>query len=142
MKALTVRQPWAALIMRGAKTEEYRSRPTGHRGLLAIHSSRTPATWADHEAAAALVGGGVTAEDVQRWCAEQPRGHVLGVVEVVGCRELEDDEPGRRWGRWAWLLARPVALAEPARAVGQLGLWEWTPTPAKRRRDQQRELFA
>jgi len=36
MKALTVRQPWAWLIIHGYKTAEYRSWRTSYRGPLAI----------------------------------------------------------------------------------------------------------
>src|SRR3954452_3561016 len=38
MKALTIRQPWAALIMAGSKDVENRVRPTSFRGRLAIHA--------------------------------------------------------------------------------------------------------
>lgn len=37
-KALTVRQPWASLIAHGVKQVETRTRPTNHRGPLAIHA--------------------------------------------------------------------------------------------------------
>jgi hypothetical protein len=41
MKALTVRQPWAALLILGAKQYETRTWPTRHRGILLIHAERT-----------------------------------------------------------------------------------------------------
>lgn len=42
MKAITVRQPWAECIARGVKLVENRSRPTTHRGPLAIHAGARP----------------------------------------------------------------------------------------------------
>jgi hypothetical protein len=42
MKALSVRQPYAALICAGVKTVENRSRPTNYRGKLLIHASGNP----------------------------------------------------------------------------------------------------
>jgi ASCH domain len=41
MKSLSVRQPWAALLLCGAKRYETRNRSTPHRGLIAIHASST-----------------------------------------------------------------------------------------------------
>jgi hypothetical protein len=41
MKALSIRQPWAELIMRGIKDVENRSWCTEHRDTLAIHAART-----------------------------------------------------------------------------------------------------
>jgi hypothetical protein len=38
MKTLTVRQPWASLIVTGAKDVENRSWPTSYRGTLLIHA--------------------------------------------------------------------------------------------------------
>jgi len=41
MKTLSIRQPWAELIMQGRKTIEIRTWPTKHRGKLAVHVSQT-----------------------------------------------------------------------------------------------------
>ncbi|MDE1904906.1 MAG: ASCH domain-containing protein [Rhodospirillales bacterium] len=40
VKALTVKQPWASLIVAGIKTIETRPWQTAHRGPLAIHAGR------------------------------------------------------------------------------------------------------
>jgi hypothetical protein len=40
MKALTVLQPWAQLLILGAKRYETRSWKTKHRGPLLIHAGR------------------------------------------------------------------------------------------------------
>jgi len=39
VKALSIRQPWAELIMRGIKTTEYRGRPTKVRGRIFIYAA-------------------------------------------------------------------------------------------------------
>lgn len=54
MKALTVRQPWASLIVRGGKDIENRNWATRYTGLVAIHSSAKMAR-ADMEDACALM---------------------------------------------------------------------------------------
>jgi ASCH domain len=41
LRALSVRQPWAELILRGEKTIEYRSQPTKVRGKIYIYASAT-----------------------------------------------------------------------------------------------------
>lgn len=65
---------------------------------------------------------------------ELPSGAVVGVVTVTAClptpevrdlipweeRELGDFGPGR----WAWRLTDAVALPNPVRARGTLGLWD------------------
>lgn len=42
MKALTIKQPWASLIMECGKDVENRSWSTSFRGRVAIHSSKKP----------------------------------------------------------------------------------------------------
>ena len=40
MKALTIKQPWATLIMQGDKRFEFRSWQTKYRGDLLIHAGK------------------------------------------------------------------------------------------------------
>jgi hypothetical protein len=40
MRAISIRQPWAELILRGVKTIECRSRPTRVRGQLWIYATQ------------------------------------------------------------------------------------------------------
>lgn len=40
MKALSIRQPWASLIMAGVKPVENRTWPSKYRGRLAIHAAK------------------------------------------------------------------------------------------------------
>ena len=46
MKALSIKQPWAELILEGKKTIEIRSWKTKHRGYFIIHSSKRPDRYA------------------------------------------------------------------------------------------------
>lgn len=112
MRALTVRQPYAELIAAGDKTIEVRSRPTSHRGPLAIHSAK------------ALASG------LECLCDELPVGCVVAVVDLVGCRELApEDIPSTMAfdafdvsGLYAWELANPRRVC-PVEWRGQLNLW-------------------
>ena len=109
MRAITVRQSWASLIVQGVKRVENRSRSTSHRGLLAIHAGLTDARG---ERDPQLVYGAV-----------------IGTVEVIDCVRIEDLPAELRdqyaTGPWCWVLADPH-LIEPIPARGQISLWEWT----------------
>lgn len=40
MKALSIRQPWASLIVMGIKDIENRTWPTRHRGSVLVHAAK------------------------------------------------------------------------------------------------------
>lgn len=129
MKALTLTQPWATLVILDVKQNETRSWSSAHRGRLAIHAAKG---WAreDREFAADLWARGILPVDP----SQLPRGAVLGIVELIDVvpvtafrvlepleRELGDYEPGR----FAWCLRGVERFAEPVVAIGHLGLWDW-----------------
>jgi ASCH domain len=74
--ALSVKQPWAALLVAGLKTVEVRTWSTRRRGRLLIHAGKTadnrPEGWA-------LIN---TPELVE---LAQLRGGIIGVVNLIGC---------------------------------------------------------
>jgi hypothetical protein len=47
MKALSIKQPWAQLIIMGAKDVENRNRSTNFRGRFAVHVSLKRADYED-----------------------------------------------------------------------------------------------
>lgn len=103
MKALSIKQPWANLIVSGEKTIETRYWPTNHRGKLLIVSSKIPkAEWA---------------------------GCALGIVDLVDCRKMvPEDEVAAMCdclpGLYAWVLENVVALAAPFSVRGRLRLYD------------------
>jgi hypothetical protein len=139
MKILSLQQPWATLVVLGAKRYETRSWQTAHRGLLAIHASGrfTPAGLALCRAEP------VRTLLYQAGCPDAdslPLAAVLGVVEVVRCVHVEelaglapldlalgDFTPGR----WAWQLTRPRRLATPLPYRGRLGVFDGPDLPAE-----------
>ena len=104
MKVLTVKQPWASLIINGDKDIENRSWRTMYRGPLYIHSALKP------------VAAGELAKDLLH-------GYVLGTVELIDVVRDHDSVWAER-GQWHWVLANPQPLAEPYAEKGALGLWE------------------
>jgi len=95
LKALSIRQPWAELIVRGEKTVEYRSHPTKRRGRVYIYASLGSADLDDAEITR-LLGSPLV---------HVPRGMIVGTVEIVDCVGSD--------GEYEWRLANPVRLDPP-----------------------------
>lgn len=121
MKALTLYQPWATLIIHGPKRIENR-RWTPPKDLIgkriAIHAGKTIDGGAviRHEDTLLKATGGVF---------EIPTGVVLGTAIVYGYVTRSDDE----WfsGPIGWQLAEVRALPEPIPCRGAQGLWDLPP---------------
>jgi hypothetical protein len=124
MKALTICQPYAALIVAGEKLVENRTWPTNYRGVLAIHAGKSRA-W--------------LAPNTERWYADNGEplvfGAVVGVAELVavldyGKIQRGHYDPEYSWvinhkhasGPWCWILrgAEPI---DPVQINGKQGLW-------------------
>lgn len=114
MRALTVRQPWAAAIAHGPKRIENRTKPTPRKHLgtaILIH------------AGAAEDDNPLPAHMIRQW----PRHYraVIAVATLASCHQ--DDGCCRPWGfpdTWHWVLENVRPLQHPPRPVrGQLGLW-------------------
>jgi hypothetical protein len=82
-RALSVRQPWAELILLRLKTLEIRSRPTKVRGWVQIYASLRRQESPKQRAAAAEHG--LDLETLRR-------GSLLGVAEIVGCRRVGPED--------------------------------------------------
>jgi hypothetical protein len=120
--ALSVKQPWAELILDRRKQVEIRSWSSRHRGPLWLHTGRAP----DLDAAQ-FFGLGVL-----------PLGCFVGLVEVLDIVPLDPDRwhawrpqhlsPGSwRAGLFGWMIANPIRLRRPVPAAGQTGLFAVTP---------------
>jgi hypothetical protein len=79
MGAISIRQPWAELILLGQKTIEALSRRTNIRERVHIYAERNRIE-ADEEAR--------IAEEFGIEIDGLPRGVLVGTVEIVGCRDL------------------------------------------------------
>lgn len=81
--AISVKQPWAGLIVAGLKTVEVRTWPTRRRGSVLIHASKV----ADERAEA---WEHVTTPELVE--AARLRGGVVGVADLAGCRSYDSAE--------------------------------------------------
>jgi len=122
MKALSIRQPWAWLIVNGYKTIENRTWRTSYRGPLLIHAGKT----IDREGLRWLlenVEEPLTPDELREL---ETVGVVIGQVDVVDCTlsPQGDDCEWHNPGDWAWVLRNPQVLLEPIPAKGRLGLFD------------------
>ncbi len=93
MKAISVRQPWAWLIVHGYKDIENRSWPTGYRGSVLIHASKTlDPSYDDIRADIWAEGGDIP----DRRAIE--RGGIVGQATIVDCI----DAPSHKRDDWFW----------------------------------------
>lgn len=115
MRALSVRQPWAELILRGIKTIEVRSRTTSIRERVYLYASPIHADLAIERAIETRHGISSTG---------LLRGLLVGTVEVVGCRPLAKSDSDsacfrifHSTGYFAWSLANPERCESPIKPL-------------------------
>jgi hypothetical protein len=133
MKALSLTQPWASLVVAGAKKLETRSWPTYYRGPLLIHAAKgfpLGARAVCHRApfCHALAAAGF------HHVGELPLGQILGIVTLTGCistaKALEGIDASEHSfgdygvGRFAWQFTEPLLFDEAIPCRGSLGLWK------------------
>ena len=125
MKVLTIKQPWATLIMQGDKRFEFRSWQTKYRGDLLIHA-----------------GKGIDKEAMKRLSKYLPQniplGKILGKVKLVDCIKMspefkemllkENNEIYTKSSfqeNYGWQLEDVEVFEYPIEATGHLSLWEY-----------------
>lgn len=74
--ALSVKQPWAALLVAGAKTVEVRTWPTSRRGPVLIHAAKIPD---ERPEGWARIG------TPELKALANLRGGIIGVADLVAC---------------------------------------------------------
>jgi len=125
MKVLTIKQPWATLIMQGNKRFEFRSWQTKYRGDILIHA-----------------GKGVDKKAMERLSKylpkELPAGKILGKVTIVDCIKMSPEFKKKLLKEnkdiytdssfeenYGWQLENVEVFDKPIEAKGKLSLWEY-----------------
>ena len=117
MKALSIRQPWAELIVAGLKDIENRTWPTDYRGPVLIHAGmKIEPIDADLRELVKRLSGFDLPD-----AADLPRGGIVGQAEIV---DLVQSSPSRWFsGPYGFVLANARRL--PFRPMpGKPGLFE------------------
>lgn len=126
MKALSIRQPWAWLILHGGKDIENRVWPTRFRGKFLIHAAKgmTIAEWEEARDFVWHVAGESIALEIPTPKLLE-RGGIVGEAEIVGCISCAPRPPGGSWftGPYGFVLRNVKPL--PFRPCkGALGFFE------------------
>lgn len=124
MKVLTIKQPWASLIIEGYKRFEFRSWKTNYRGDLLIHAGKS----IDKEAYERLKG----------YLTDMPLGKIIGKVELTDCikttpeffeerlKENKDIYTKSSFKEeYAWKLKVIEKFEKTIEVKGKLGLWNY-----------------
>ena len=112
MKALSIRQPWAWLIIHGGKNIENRTWHTKHRGRFLVHASKSMTSKEYCDGLEFAMRAGLIQElrdfptsqqMLQSWC-----GGIIGSVELVDSVDTSDSP----WymGEKAFVLRDPKPL--------------------------------
>ena len=124
MKVLTIKEPWASLIIEEYKKYEFRSWKTKYRGKILIHA-----------------GCSIEKDMMKRFCDYDINvnpGYIIGHATIVDCI-LVDEEFNKKlrnidpvvYGRsnhtetYAWKLENVVKYDNPIPCKGKLGLWNY-----------------
>ena len=124
MKVLTIKQPWASLIIEGYKKYEFRSWKTNYRGKILIHA-----------------GLNIEKDMLKRfenYECEYPIGAIIGEAELVDCiqvdeqfnKELKTIDPivygkTNHTSNYAWKLENIKKYDKKVEIKGKLGLWNY-----------------
>lgn len=141
MKAITIKQPWASLIVHGFKNIENRTwacpeKYIGHRVL--IHASGKPVEMRNPNSVFTKTQWDSLPVEFQRKiiCAEGiVNSAIIGSVEIIGCSinhpskwaEKTDASKGYYENPiYNWVLANPIIYEEPIENVkGKLSFWDY-----------------
>ncbi len=124
MKVLTIKEPWASLIIEGYKKYEFRSWKTNYRGKILIHAGMT----IEKDMLKRF-------KDYKFTCNP---GYIIGEATLVDCILVDEkfnDELKKKdpvvYGRnnhvnmYAWKLENVIKYNHLVPVKGKLGLWNY-----------------
>ena len=121
MKALTIKEPWASLIVQGFKKYEFRSWKTNYRGKILIHA-------------------GLSKENIEKFInynLDISSGEIIGEAYITDCilvdesldkklRNIDKNVYGNNHvGLYAFKLEKIVKYDKKIKVKGKLGLWNY-----------------
>ena len=124
MKVLTIKEPWATLIIEGHKKYEFRSWKTNYRGKILIHAGMSLEK--------------DMLERFKNYNLNCSKGAIIGEAEIVDCilvdeifnEEIRKIDPvvygkSNHVENFAWKLENIVKYDKPIYIKGKLGLWNF-----------------
>ncbi len=139
MKAITIWQPWAQLIVFGEKKIETRSWQTKVRGTIAIHAAKKDCFSLMKSLPLKEQEYFEEAQVYNYYDGEMcvPLGAIIGTVDLVDCLSIEElmlttyaikkEIIFGDWaeGRFGWVLENPIQFDTPIPVNGHQGFWNW-----------------
>ena len=122
-KILTIKEPWATLIIKGYKKYEFRSWKTNYRGKVLIHAGKST----DKNVLSTF----------DSYNLDYNNGKILGEVEIVDCilvdnifdKQLKQMDKhiynNNHVGLYAWKLENVKEYDKKTQIKGKLGLWNY-----------------
>lgn len=123
MKVLTIKEPWASLIINGYKKYEFRIWKTNYRGKILIHA-----------------GKGIDKDMLfiaNKYNIKINPGKILGEVEITDCIKVDEDfnkkikqentlvYHGNYTDKFAWKIENIKKYETLVEVKGKLGLWNY-----------------
>ena len=123
MKVLTIREPWASLIINGYKKYEFRSWKTNYRGVVLIHA-----------------GKGIDKDMLciaDKYKINICPGEILGEVNITDCIKVDNNfnqmlkkdnslvYHGNYCDNYAWKIENVKKYDKTIPVKGKLGLWNY-----------------
>ncbi len=123
MKVLTIKEPWASLIINGYKKYEFRSWKTNYRGKLLIHA-----------------GKGIDKDMLyiaNKYNIKINPGNILGEVEITDCIKVNDEFSkylkkdnslvyhSSYKDYYAWKIVKVKKYEKTIPVNGKLGIWNY-----------------
>ena len=132
MMALSIRQPWAWLIVNGHKDVENRTWPTQFRGRFLVHAGKTMTRREYEVIQLAIIFGqaiGIAGIRLPRM-QDLLLGGIIGEVELVDCSR-SCMSPWHTPGQWGFVLknARVLPFSACKGRLGFFGVDWWTDCP-------------
>lgn len=132
MRALTILQPWASLIMSGEKRVENRTWSTKYRGRFYVHAGKSREALVTHQ-----VDGVEFCRHTGQRVQDLKFGYVLGIAVLLDCLPVDEIRAGQHdraypWlrehqhveGPWCWVLAEHPTHIGPWPYKGAQGLFD------------------
>lgn len=124
MKALTIKEPWASLIINGYKKYEFRSWNTKYRGKVLIHAGKS--------------FDEVNRKRFEHLNLDYANGEIIGEAEIVDCKLVDNDFYEkylkdnslvyRKSGfneKYAFVLKNVIRYEKRIPCKGKLSFWEY-----------------
>lgn len=133
LRALTVWQPWASLLVLGIKKYETRSWCTSYRGPIAIHAAKKK-VFTVMNMLHPVAANAIQYRLLKNQLNQLPIGHILGYGNLIACHKIdaafiaglsEDEKLMGDFtpGRYAWEIVDIVKLDRPVKMRGAQMLW-------------------